>query len=107
MENGKKEEKPKWLILAKSQMASSLLYATNNPNILDAIKGNKITKDFVEFCKEPTITILDVVKGNYTQEDLKMNLGEKLRAVYGLLDVNENYMPKVGEFVKKIRRGDL
>ncbi len=48
-----------------------MLYASNNPNTLKAIVGEELTKDFVSFCKTPTITVQDVISGNYTEQDLK------------------------------------
>ena len=84
------------------KMASDMLYATKNPNTLKAIVGEYITYDFIQFCKIPTITIEDILKGNYTEEDLEMNIGEKLATVYGLLKVDNENMPKVREFVQKL-----
>ena len=85
------------------KMASDMLYATNNPNTLRAIIGEDLTRDFIYFCLLPTITIEDVLKGNYTQEELeKMDLGRKLATVSGLVAVESKDMPKVREFTKKL-----
>ena len=80
-----------------------MLYATNNPSTLRAIVGEDLTKDFIYFCQLPTITIEDVLKGNYTEEELeKMDLGRKLATVSGLVAVESKDMPKVREFTKKL-----
>lgn len=50
----------------------------------------------------PTITIEDVIKGNYTEQDLEMDLGRQLATVSGLVRVDNKNMPKVREFVKKL-----
>ena len=85
------------------KMASDMLYASNNPNTLKAIVGEDLTRDFIYFCQLPTITIEDVLKGNYTDEELEeMDLGRKLATVSGLVAVDNNNMPKVREFTKKL-----
>ena len=85
------------------KMASDMLYASNNPNTLKAIVGEDLTMDFIYFCKLPTITIEDVLKGNYTDEELEeMDLGKKLATVSGLVAVDNDNMPKVREFTKKL-----
>ena len=85
------------------KMASDMLYASNNPSTLRAIVGEDLTRDFIYFCQLPTITIEDVLKGNYTQEELEeMDLGRKLATVSGLVAVESKDMPKVREFVKKL-----
>ena len=85
------------------KMASDMLYASNNPNTLRAIVGEDLTRDFIYFCQLPTITIEDVLKGNYTDEELKeMDLGRKLATVSGLVAVDNDNMPKVREFTKKL-----
>ena len=84
------------------KMASDMLYASNNPNTLKAIIGENLTEDFVAFCKTRTITVQDVINGNYTEQDLIMDLGRQLATVSGLVRVDEENMPKVREFVKKL-----
>ena len=84
------------------KMASDMLYASNNPNTIRAIVGEDLTRDFISFCMMPTITIQDVIKGNYTEQDLKMDLGRQLATVSGLVRVDDKNMPKVREFVKKL-----
>ena len=80
-----------------------MLYASNNPSTLRAIVGEDLTRDFIYFCQLPTITIEDVLKGNYTQEELEeMDLGRKLATVSGLVAVESRDMPKVREFTKKL-----
>ena len=84
------------------KMASDMLYASNNPETLRAIVGEDLTRDFIEFCRMPRITIEDIINGNYTKEDLDMDLGEKLETISGLIRVDSTNMPKVREFVKKL-----
>ena len=84
------------------EMASKMLYETNNPNVLNAVVGENLTKDFIAFCKLPTLTIEDILEDNYTEEDLEMDLGRKLATVAGLVAVDEDDFSKVREFVKKL-----
>ena len=85
------------------KMASDMLYASNNPSTLKAIVGEDLTRDFIYFCQLPTITIEDVLKGNYTGEELEeMDLGRKLATVSRLVAVDSKNMPKVREFTKKL-----
>ena len=85
------------------KMASDMLYASNNPSTLRAIVGEDLTRDFIYFCQQPTITIEDVLEGNYTEEELEeMDLGRKLATVSGLVAVESKDMPKVREFTKKL-----
>ena len=84
------------------KMASDMLYASNNPNTIKAIVGEDLTRDFISFCMMPTITIQDVIKGNYTEQDFEMDLGRQLATVSGLVRVDDKNMPKVREFVKKL-----
>ena len=85
------------------KMASDMLYASNNPSTLKALVGEDLTIDFIYFCQSPTITIEDVLKGNYTGEELEeMDLGRKLATVSGLVAVDSENMPKVREFTKKL-----
>ena len=85
------------------KMASDMLYASNNPGTLRAIVGEDLTRDFIYFCQLPTITIEDVLKGNYTGEELEeMDLGRKLATVSRLVAVDSENMPKVREFTKKL-----
>ena len=84
------------------KMASDMLYASNNPNTLKAIIGEELTIDFVSYCKMPTITVEDVIAGNYTDEDINIDVGRKLATIAGLVKVDEENMPKVREFVSKL-----
>ena len=84
------------------KMASDMLYASNKPETLRAIVGEDITRDFISFCQIPTITVEDVIKGNYTKEDLDMDIGEKLATISGLVGVDSANMPEIRKFVKKL-----
>lgn len=85
------------------KMASDMLYVSNNPNTLKAIIGEELTEDFIYFCKLPTITIDDVLKGNYSMEEIEqMDLGRRLATVAGLVSVESKDMPKIREFAKKL-----
>lgn len=84
------------------KMASDMLYASNKPWTLEAIIGEELTRDFISFCQIPTITLQDVINGNYTQDDLQMDLGRKIATVTAMLSVDSPNMPKVRKFVKQL-----
>ena len=85
------------------KIASDMLYASNNPSTLKAIVGEDLTRDFIAFCKTPTISIEDVLKGNYTEDEIKeMDIGMKLATISGLVAVDTENMPKIREFAKKL-----
>lgn len=84
------------------KMASDILYESNNPNTLKAIVGEEITADFIAFCKLPTITVEDIINENYTEDDIKIDIGRKYATISKLLKVDEKNMPKVRKFVKKL-----
>ena len=87
----------------KWEMASKVLYQTKNPNMLRALVGKEITKEFVKFCQEPVITLEDVLNNNYTKEDIKnLNLAQKHATVLNLSQVNEANVKTVREFVRKL-----
>ena len=87
----------------KWEMASKLLYKTNNPHMLRGLLGKEVTDEFIKFCQKPIITIKDVLEGNYTDSELRnMNLSEKNATAYGLSQVSEEHLDEVRYFVTKL-----
>ena len=86
----------------KWEMASKMLYKTNKPEMLRALIGEEITKEFVAFCNQKVITLEDVIKGNYNETDLQLNTAERYATTMGLTQVDEENVEKVREFVKKL-----
>ena len=58
--------------------------------------------EFVSFCMKRVITWEDVLSGNYTEEDLRMDTGEKYNTAVGLSGVDIEHFKKVREFVKRL-----
>ena len=54
----------------KWEMASKMLYSTRNPEMLRALVGEDITREFVAFCNQEVITLDDVLNGNYNYRDI-------------------------------------
>ena len=72
----------------KWEMASKMLYQTNNPEMLRALVGDDITREFVEFCNQRVITVEDVINGNYTEEEIEeLNTSERYATTMGLSQV--------------------
>ncbi len=87
----------------KWEMASKVLYKTNNPQMLKGLVGEDITRDFAEFCSQRVITIEDVINGNYTEEEVKsLNTAERYATTMGLSQVGIEDIEKVRDFVKGI-----
>ena len=86
----------------KWEMASKMLYATGQPEMLRALVGEDITREFCQFCNQRVITLEGVLKGNYTERDLQMNTSEIYATAMGLSQVDEANFAKVREFVLKL-----
>jgi len=86
----------------KWEMASKMLYSTGKPEMLRALVGEDITREFCQFCNQRVITLEDVINGNYTERDLEMNTSEIYATVVGLTQVDEENFMKVREFVLKL-----
>ncbi len=83
----------------KWEMASKMLYATKNPEMLRALVGEEITKEFVAFCKQQVITLEDVINRNYTKESLEqLNVAEKSATIIGLSAVGIEHLEEVRDF---------
>lgn len=78
----------------KWEMASKMLYATGKPEMLRALVGEDITKEFCEFCNQRVITLEDVLNDRYKEEDLRMNTSEIYATVMTLSQVDEKILTK-------------
>ena len=84
----------------KWEMASKMLYATGSPEMLRALVGEDITREFVEFCNQQVITLDDVINGNYTDRDIQvLNTAERYATAMGLTQVDDDNLEKVRRFV--------
>ncbi|UKI26799.1 MAG: ATP-binding protein [Bacilli bacterium] len=84
----------------KWEMASKMLYATGSPEMLRALVGEDITREFVEFCNQQVITLDDVINGNYTDRDIQaLNTAERYATTIGLSQVDDTNLEKVRGFV--------
>lgn len=88
----------------KWEMASKVLYETEKPEMLRALVGEEITRDFCAFCQKKVISLEDVIEGNYTETDLQMDPAEKYATVVGIsgvsyehLDAARNFALQMGE----------
>ena len=83
----------------KWEMASKMLYSTRNPEMLRALVGEDITKEFVAFCNQEVITLNDVLNGNYNYRDIDyLNTAERYATIIGLTQVDEENLEKVRDF---------
>lgn len=87
----------------KWEMASKILYKTGNPEMLRALIGEDIAKEFVEFCNQQVITLEDVINDNYTKQDIQLlNTAERYATTMGLLQVDINNLDKVRSFLSEL-----
>ncbi len=87
----------------KWEMASKILYATGSPEMLRALVGEDITREFVEFCNQQVITLDDVINDNYSEGDIQsLNTAQRYATTMGLSQVNEENMEKVRSFVTNL-----
>ena len=87
----------------KWEMASKMLYKTEKPEMLRALVGEEITKEFIQFCSQRMITLEDVINENYKDIDIeKLTIAEKHATIMCLLQVEKDNIEKVREFVKKL-----
>ena len=87
----------------KWEMASKMLYKTGNPEMLRALVGEDITREFVEFCNQQVITLEDVINDNYTEQDIQLlNTAERYATTMGLLQVDIDNLDKVRSFLLEL-----
>ena len=87
----------------KWEMASKMLYATGSPEMLRALVGEDITREFVQFCNQQVITLDDVINGNYTDRDIQtLNTAERYATAMGLTLVDDDNLEKVRGFVTRL-----
>ena len=87
----------------KWEMASKMLYATGSPEMLRALVGEDITREFIEFCKQEVITLEDVINGNYTDKDVEsLNTAQRYATIMGLSQLDETNLEIVRNFTSKL-----
>lgn len=86
----------------KWEMASKVLYQTNKPEMLRALIGEDLTKDFIAFTSIRVISVEDVINNNYSELDLEMNLSQKFATASGLSSVDDEHFKIVRDFMKKV-----
>ncbi len=87
----------------KWEMASKMLYATGSPEMLRALVGEDITREFVDFCNQQVITLDDVINGNYIDRDIQeLNTAERYATTMGLTQVDDDNLEKIREFVARL-----
>ena len=86
----------------KWEMASKVLYKTGKPEMLRALIGEDLTRDFIAFCTQRVISIEDVLKENYTEEDLQMDTSKKYITIVNLSLVDEENIEVIRDFVSKL-----
>jgi len=88
----------------KWEMASRMLYKTNNPYMLKSLVGTRITKKFIEFLSLKTYQLKDVIDNKFTG-NTQMSKQEKYLTAYTLSFALENDLDKVYKFMQTLGEG--
>lgn len=72
------------------EMASKILYSTNNPLALEPIIGSELTDKFINFVKSMENELINVINGKYDNIFNTMNISEKSYFANLLAEVGEN-----------------
>ncbi len=87
----------------KWEMASKMLYATGQPEMLRALIGEDITEEFVQFCNQPVITLERVLAGDWGQRELdELDVSQRYATVLGLSRADGEQLPAVREFAARL-----
>ncbi len=87
----------------KWEMASKMLYATGRPEMLRSLIGEDITDEFVQFCRQPVITVDDVMNGNYSDREIEnMDTSQRYATTVGLTQAGAEEIETVRAFVSKL-----
>lgn len=86
----------------KWEMASKVLYATKQPEMLRALIGEELTRDFVAFTQQPVLTVENILNHEYSDTVWEMNLAEKFATAIGLSSVDEENLSIIRSFVMKL-----
>lgn len=86
----------------KWEMASKILYKTKQPEMLRALIGDDLTRDFTAFARQQVISIEDVINHNYSSRDLEMNVSQKFATAVGLSSVDDEHFEVVRDFMKQV-----
>ena len=83
-------------------MASKLLYKTKQPEMLRALIGDDLTRDFTAFARQQVISVEDVINHNYSSRDLEMDVSQKFATAVGLSSVDDEHFEVVRDFMKQV-----
>ena len=87
----------------KWEMASKMLYATGRPEMLRSLIGEDIADEFVQFCRQPVITVEDVMDGNYSDREIEsMDTSQRYATTVGLTQADAEELETVRAFVSKL-----
>ncbi len=92
----------------KWEMASRLLYTSNNPYMLRSLIGKELTEDFIKFSTRKGIGVNDIIENNIDKKYLSnMNIADKYVTTMGLTIANFDQVEPVRNFVKDNFGGEL
>ena len=87
----------------KWEMASKILYLTNNPYSMKPAIGDETAELFIDFVKSAQLTVQDVINHTYKQSDInnmKNNVAKKFSTTAALSNATHKELPVVRNFIK-------
>jgi len=86
----------------KWELASNALYSEGNVSLLYGLLGEEVTKSFIGFLKCKTISLEDVINGNYDDNAFIMDTNQKYVTALSLSRVNIDNFEKAYNFMEKV-----
>ena len=92
----------------KWEMVSKVLYKAKKPEMIRALVGENIAREFCKFCNQKIISLGDVLNGNYDYNYLSMlDETEKYAIVVELCKVDIDNLEVVRKFLSNLGEGYL
>jgi len=92
----------------KWEMVSKILYKAKKPEMIRALVGENIAREFCKFCNQKIISLGDVLNGNYDYNYLSMlDETEKYAIVVELCNVDIDNLEVVRKFLSNLGEGYL
>ena len=92
----------------KWEMVSKVLYKAKKPEMIRALVGENIAREFCKFCDKKIISLVDVLNGNYDNSYLsKLDETEKYAIVVELCKVDIDNLEVVRKFLSNLGEGYL
>jgi hypothetical protein len=83
-------------------LASKIIYETNDYELLVSILGYSTAKELATFCKQKVISVKDIINDNYDEEYFNISCSQKYATIAKLINIDYYNLEKVRNFVIKL-----